>query len=93
MANKNQWKRIPWDGNVSLGYECWRKNFGNGHVSVGIGDFMLISFSYGPNSDESMSSTRSRMLAYGTPDITEKEAMAWIDACDGKYKQTPKRKS
>lgn len=65
------WTKIPWDGNHELNLECWRKSFGSGHVSVGIGDFKLICYSYGPNSDDSMSSTRGNM--------SEEEAMNLVD--------------
>lgn len=74
------WTRIPWDGNTALGYECYRKSFGRGHVSVGIGNFQLIVYSYGNNSDDSLSSTRRR--ADGA--ITEEDAMKMVDACGGK---------
>jgi hypothetical protein len=50
-----QWTRIPWDGNLSLGFDCWRKSFGRGQVSVGIGDFRTVVFSYGPDSEFNLS--------------------------------------
>lgn len=53
-----EWTRIPWDGNPDLKLECWRKSFGRGHVSVGIGEFLTVTFSFGANSDDSHSSTR-----------------------------------
>lgn len=81
----SEWTRIQWDGNPALKLECWRKSFGRGHVSVGIGEFKAIVYSHGPNSDESMSSTRSRS-AYDKPDQTEDEAMAEVDAGNGYYK-------
>lgn len=78
-----EWKRIPWDGNPDLGFECWRKSFRKGHVSVGIGpDFLSIVFSYGANSDDSFSSTR--WLGESVNPMTEAEAMARIDAKDGR---------
>lgn len=77
-----QWTRIPWDGNTELGYECYRKSFGHGHVSVGIGDFTYIVYSYGPNSDSSLSSTRWRKDG----NITEQEAMDLVDKNKGNHK-------
>lgn len=70
------WELIDWDGNLSLGLKCWRKKFGKGHVSVGVGDFALVSFSYGANSDDSYSAERGVM--------TEIEAMLAIDRGEGK---------
>lgn len=81
---KREWRLIEWDGNPALGLKCWRKRFGRGHVSVGVGDFMRICYSYGANSDDSLSSTRSRK-AYGRPDQTEAEAMAMVDRNRGYY--------
>lgn len=74
-----QWTRIPWDGNPSLKLECWRKTFGRGHVSVGIGGFKSIVHSFGADSDRSYSGTRARP-GPATPDLTEEEAMAEVDA-------------
>lgn len=85
------WKIVEWDGNPELGYRCWRKKFGRGHVSVGIGSFLSIVYSYGPNDDESCSGTRWN---YDLPPITEDEAMEEVDACRGKSGgwRHPKRK-
>jgi len=77
------WKRIPWDGNPDLGFECWRKEVKSGHVSVGIGDFLHVVYSYGPNSDNSISSTRWN---YDKPPISEEKMMKWVDKCGGKCK-------
>jgi hypothetical protein len=74
------WTIIPWDGNLALGFKCYRKSFGRGHVSVGICDFDLIVYNYGNNSDDSMSSTRWRKNGA----ISEKEAMALVDKMKGK---------
>lgn len=74
------WTRIPWDGNSALKLECWRKKFGRGHVSVGIGEFLSIVFSYGANSDNSFSGTRR--LGPGQT-MTEAEAMRAVDARQG----------
>lgn len=74
------WTRIPWEGNPDLGYECYRKTFGNGCVSVGIGEFLKVVFSYGADSDRSYSSTRWN---YDNPVITEEEAMKLVDAHSG----------
>jgi len=74
MKYKN-WTLIDWDGNPALGYQCYRKSFGKGHVSVGVGDFLTVVFSFGANSDDSYSSTRWR--ADGT--ISEDEAMTQVD--------------
>ena len=52
------WTLIDWDGNNELGYKCYRKSFRRGYVSVGVGDFKLIVYSYGNDSEDSMSSTR-----------------------------------
>ena len=73
------WTLIDWDGNVSLGYKCWRKSFGRGHVSVGVGEFKLIVYSHGDNSDESLSSSRLN-------NMTEEEAMKIVDSNKGYYK-------
>jgi hypothetical protein len=78
-TNSNGWQRIPWDGNPYMGLECWRKQFGIGKVSVGIGDFHLVVFSYGPNSDRSFSSTRVSPRR----SIKELEAMQNIDKNNG----------
>lgn len=85
-ANRYQtWTKIPWDGNPSLNLWCWRKSFGHGHVSVGIGNFDTICYSYGAGSDDSLSGTRSRLIAYGKPDQTEEAAMAMVDRNKGKH--------
>jgi hypothetical protein len=73
------WTKVQWDGNRSLGFECWQKSFGRGHVSVGVGDFHLIVYSYGPNSDDSYCSTRNR----GDVTWTEAQAMEQVDAHRG----------
>ncbi len=77
------WTLIDWDGNTELGYKCWRKSFGRGHVSVGVGDFNLIVFSHGANSDESLSSCR-------VGGETEKDAMKIVDSNKGFYKSKHK---
>ena len=74
------WTKIPWDGNPSLKLECYRKSFGRGHVSVGIGEFTTIVYNYGANSDNSYSSTRWRENG----NISEQEAMKLVDANKGK---------
>ena len=71
-----EWTRIPWDGNPDLNLECWRKAFGHGHVSVGIGDFLLVVFSFGADSDWSHSSTRWN---YDNPPIPEEAMMLGLD--------------
>jgi hypothetical protein len=72
-----EWTRIPWDGNPDLKQECWRKSFGRGHVSVGIGgEFRLVSFSFGANHDSSHSGTRWN---YDNPSITEEDMMKGLD--------------
>lgn len=76
-----EWTEIDWDGNASLGYKCFRKSFRNGHVSVGIGNFQLIVYSYGANSENSRSSTRWRKDGA----ISEKEAMLMVDRNKGLY--------
>lgn len=81
MNTNSGWKLIDWDGNRSLGLKCWRKSFGRGHVSVGVGDFLSVVFSFGPNSDSSYSSTR---WDYDRPPITEVEAMRMVDEGCGK---------
>jgi hypothetical protein len=82
-----QWTLIDWDGNPNLGYKCWRKSFHNGHVSVGVGDeFDSIVYSYGANSDHSMSSTRARS-AYGRSPQTEEAAMNLVDGDDGRHER------
>lgn len=79
--NKHEWELIDWDGNPDLNHKCWRKKFGRGYVSVGVGDFLHVVFSYGPNSEDSYSSTR---WDYDRPTITEEEAMRMVDAGEGK---------
>lgn len=81
LAAANGWQLIDWDGNPELGLKCWRKKFGRGYVSVGVGDFTYVVFSYGANSDDSYSSTR---WDYDRPVITEEEAMRMVDAGNGK---------
>ena len=82
------WTLIPWDGNESLGFKCWRKSFGRGHVSVGDGDFLTVCFDYGPDSDFSMSSTR---WDYDRPTITPQEMMRMVDKAKGHWHNLPKR--
>jgi hypothetical protein len=77
-----EWTEIEWDGNKSLGYKCFRKSFGRGHVSVGIGEFTNIVYSYGANSENSMSSTRWRENG----NITEQQAMDLVDKNNGKWR-------
>lgn len=79
-----KWTLIDWDGNREMKLKCWRKSFGRGHVSVGVGEFDAIVYSYGPNSDNSLSGTRSRWQ-YGRPDLTEEQAMAIVDRNNGKH--------
>ena len=78
----NSWKRINWDGNYNLKLECWRKSFSGGHVSIGIGDFQHIVYSYGPNSDRSLSGTRHRLDGNHQ---TEEDAKAMVDRNKGHY--------
>lgn len=78
-----EWTLIDWDGNPELNLKCWRKSFHNGHVSIGVGEFDMICYSYGANSDYSISGTRSRS-AYGRPDQTEDEAKAMVDRNNGR---------
>lgn len=77
-----KWTLIDWDGNPALNLKCWRKSFGRGHVSVGVGEFDLICYSHGDNSDDSMSSTRARWQ-YGRKDLTEQQAMEIVDRNHG----------
>jgi len=84
MAAKNEWTLKTWDCDNS-GNKCWVKKFGKGEVSVGVGTFLLVNFSYGPNSDHSMSGTRWH---YGTT-ISEQDMMNWIDENEGKHKSMP----
>ncbi len=74
------WTLIEWDGNPDLKHKCWRKSFKNGHVSVGVGDFFHIVYSYGANSDNSLSSTRWRQF---NQHISEIDAMEWVDKNKG----------
>ena len=82
------WTRVPWDGNPALGYECWRKSFGRGDVSVGIGDFLHVIFDYGPNSDYSIGSTR---WDCDRKPISERDMMRMIDKANGKHHNMPLR--
>jgi len=75
----NEWTLIDWDGNKSLGYKCYRKSFGKGYVSIGIGEFKNIIYSHGANSENSLSSTRLRENI----EISEQEAMEIIDRNKG----------
>lgn len=75
------WTLIDWDGNRELGYKCYRKSFGRGHVSVGVGEFTLIAYNHGPNSQNSISSTRWRENG----NISEIEAMRIVDKNNGYY--------
>jgi hypothetical protein len=74
------WTLIDWDGNPSFNHKCYRKSFPRGHVSVGVGDFYSIVYSYGANSEDSYSSTRH--LGYKI--LTEQEAMDIVDKKGGK---------
>ena len=74
------WTLIEWDGNSALKLKCYRKSFRNGHVSVGVGEFQLVCYSYGANSDFSMSGTR---WDYDNPPISEQDTMAFVDKCKG----------
>ena len=76
-----EWVRIPWDGNPELKLECWRQKFGAGHVSVGIGGFLNIVYSYGSNHGDSMSATRWRESG----PISEEDAMRLVDKAKGKH--------
>ncbi len=71
------WRLIDWDRNQTLGYKCWRKKFGRGYISVGVGEFQTVVFSFGADSDDSFSSTRWN---YDLPVITEEQAMDGLDA-------------
>jgi hypothetical protein len=75
------WTLIDWDGNPALGLKCWRKKFRSGEVSVGVGKFLTVAFSYGADSDFSYSSTRWN---YDNPVLTEYEAMDAIDKSNGR---------
>ena len=79
---KNDWQLIEWDGNPELKLQCWRKKFGRGHVSVGVGDFHNVTYSYGANSDDSISCTRWRVDRI----ISEKEMMDYVDSIGGKWR-------
>ena len=76
------WTLIDWDGTIDLKHKCWRKSFGKGHVSIGINDFLLVVYSYGANSENSLSSTRWN---YENNPITEEEMKVIIDRNNGKY--------
>lgn len=85
---KKDWELIEWDGNRDLKLKCWRKKFGRGHVSVGVGDdFLTVCYSYGANSDDSMSCTRWH---YDTI-ISEKDMMDFVDSNNGKCASYPKQ--
>ena len=76
------WTLIDWDGNTSLGYKCYRKSFSKGHVSIGVGNFDLIVFSYGASSDDSCTATRWRKTQPLNP-IDEQTAMSIVDKSGG----------
>lgn len=79
-----KWTLVDWDGNPEQNYQCLRKSFRRGHVSIGIGEFKSIVYSYGPNHEDSMSSTRSR-ISQNMPDLTMDQAMNLVDSNNGKY--------
>lgn len=79
--NFKEWTLIDWDGNPAMKLKCWRKSFRCGHVSVGVGDFLTVGYSYGPNSDSSGSSTRWRKDRI----ISEIEMMKLVDQYDGRF--------
>jgi hypothetical protein len=81
------WTLIDWDGNPDLHLKCWRKSFGHGHVSVGVGTFFNVVYSYGPNSDSSLSSTR---WCPSGKHWTEEEAMKVVDDNGGHYRSVKK---
>jgi len=81
MKIDNKWDLIEWDLNPDLRHQCYRKYFGKGHVSIGIGNFKHIVYFYGNNSENSISSTRWRE----TGDITPEQAMTIVDRNNGKY--------
>lgn len=76
MTTYKNWTRIKWDGNPDLGRECWRKTFGKGHVSVGIGEFHNVVFSFGAHSGQSHSGTRWN---YDQPPLSEVQVMLQLD--------------
>jgi len=76
------WALITWDGNPSLNLQCWRKSFQGGHVSVGVGQFLSIVYSYGANSGNSLSGTRWN---YDKAPLSEQEAMNIVDKNTGLY--------
>jgi hypothetical protein len=78
---KIKWELMEWDGNHELKLQCYRKKFGRGNVSIGVGEFKTIVYSYGANSEDSLSGTRWR--AEG--DITVEQAMDIVDRNNGKY--------
>ena len=73
---KNEWELIDWDGNPALGLKCYRKKFGRGHVSVGVGEYTTITYSFGRDSDHSFSDTRRRPKSA----ITEQQAMELVES-------------
>ena len=81
---KAQWERIPWCGDPDAD-ECWVKKFRRGRVYVGIGDFTLVCYSDGANSDDSIIGTR---WLYGTI-ISEEDMMAHIDHHNGRHAPYP----
>lgn len=80
MPKYKDWTLINWDGNPALKLKCWRKSFGHGHVSVGVGEFQNVVYSFGPDSDRSFSSTR---WDYDRPVISEEDMMEQVDRCRG----------
>jgi hypothetical protein len=70
-----RWTLVDWDGNPELGLKCWRKSFGRGKVSIGCGEFDLIVYSFGRDSDMSYSSTRMRSGIL----MSEQDAMKMVD--------------
>lgn len=82
MKKYPDWTLIDWDGNSALNLKCWRKSFSGGHVSIGAGTFLTIVYSYGADSERSLSSTRWRSNGIHQ---TEVEAMAMVDANKGHH--------
>lgn len=79
----SRWTLIPWDGNPALGFKCYRKTFNNGHVSVGIGAFDSVVFSYGANSDASYTATRGKrspQSAMRAVDAGKGKKLIWVNA-------------
>lgn len=75
VAPDTGWELVQWPFNSIPKKMCWRKKFFGGTIYIGSGDFDIVTFSYGRDSDASFSSTRRRSNRV----VPEAEMMQAID--------------